>query len=83
MRLRIRSQVAASVMALLLVGAVSGCATKKPEDGMAARIEAASSRAEAAANKAEAAARAAADAAQRAEAAANKAEALFTKSVRK
>ncbi len=77
MRLGKMTQVAAGFAGLLLLsGMTVGCAQKQPEDGMAARVEAA-------ANKAEAAARNASDAAQRAEAAAQKAEAIFAKHVRK
>ncbi len=85
MRFGMRTQVAASIAgAMLLAGAMAGCASKgKAEDGMAARVEAAAVRAEAAATKAEAAARNASDAAQRAEAAAQKCEAMFQKHLRK
>ena len=84
MRLGKMTQVAAGFAGLLLLsGMTVGCAQKQPEDGMAARVEAAANKAEAAANKAEAAARNASDAAQRAEAAAQKAEAIFAKHVRK
>lgn len=85
MRLGKMTQVAAGFAGmLLLAGVTAGCAAKaQPEDGMAARVEAAANKAEAAANKAEAAARNASDAASRAEAAAQKAEAIFHKHVRK
>lgn len=86
MRFGKKTEVAAGLVSLmLLAGVAAGCAAKAepPQDGMAARIEAAASKAEAAANKAEAAAKSAADAAQRAEAAAQKAEAIFRKHVNK
>jgi hypothetical protein len=85
MRFGTKTQVAAGFVSLmLLAGVTAGCAKKaEPQDGMAARIEAAASKAEAAANKAEAAARNASEAAQRAEAAAQKAEAIFQKHMRK
>lgn len=85
MRFGRMTQVAAGLAGLvLLAGATAGCAAKaEPQDGMAARIEAAASKAEAAANKAEAAARSASEAAQRAEAAAQKAEAIFHKHMKK
>lgn len=85
MRFGWKKQIAAGVVSLaMLCGGAVGCAKKaEPQDGMAARIEAAASKAEAAANKAEAAARSASEAAQRAEAAAQKAEAIFQKHMTK
>ncbi len=85
MRFGKKTEVAAGFVSLmLLAGVTAGCAAKaEPQDGMAARVEAAASKAEAAANKAEAAARSAADAAQRAEAAAQKADAIFRKHIQK
>lgn len=82
MRIR-KTQVAASVAGLLVLGMAAGCGPSKAQKELAARVEAAASKAEAAANKAEAAARSAADAAQRAEASAAKAEALWSKGIRK
>jgi hypothetical protein len=84
MRFGMKTQIAAGAIGVLLLAGVStGCAKKAPEDGMAARVEAAANKAEAAANKAEMAARNASEAAQRAEAAAQKAEAIFKKHMRK
>lgn len=82
MRIR-KTQVAAGLVGLLVLGMTAGCGPSKKEQELAARIEAAAGKAEAAANKAEAAARSAADSAQRAEASAAKAEAIFQKHMRK
>lgn len=78
-----KTQVAASLAGILLLGMTAGCGPSKKEQELAARVEAAASKAEAAANKAEAAARSASDAAQRAEASAAKAEAIFQKHMKK
>ena len=84
MRFGLKTQIAAGALgALLLAGTSIGCAAKQPEDGMAARVEAAANKAEMAANKAEAAARSASESAQRAEAVAQKAEAMFHKHITK
>ncbi len=85
MRFAKTTQIAAGLAGLvLLAGTTAGCAKKaEPQDGMAARVEAAASKAEAAANKAEMAAKNAADAAARAQAAADKAEAIFHKHMKK
>ena len=85
MRFGKRGQIAAGLFGVtLLAGVTAGCTPKPPPDnGMAARIEAAASKAEMAANKAEAAARSASDAAAKAQAAADKAEAIFKHHVKK
>ncbi len=79
MRFGVKTQVAAGLFSLaLLGGATSGCAAKptQAQKDMANRVEAAASRTEAAAKSA-------ADAAARAQAAASKAEQMFQAHMRK
>jgi len=86
MRFGKRTQVAAGVVSLAMIAAVTAGCEKKPtpaQEQLAARVDAAASRSEAAASKAEQAAKNAADAAAKAQAAADKSEALFQKHMRK
>jgi hypothetical protein len=86
MRFGKKTQVAASIISMTVLAAVTAGCEKKPtpaQEQMASRVEAAASKSEMAANKAEQAARNAADAAAKAQAAADKAEAMFQKHMRK
>jgi len=86
MRFGKRTQVAAGVVSLAMIAAVTAGCEKKPtpaQEQLAARVDAAASRSEAAASKAEQAAKGAADAAARTQACADKCEATFQKSMRK
>ena len=86
MRFGKKTQVAAGIVSMAVLAAVTaGCETKPTpaQEQMASRVEAAASKSEMAASKAEQAAKNAADAAAKAQAAADKAEAMFHKGMRK
>jgi hypothetical protein len=86
MRFAKKTQVAAGVVSMAVLAAVTAGCEKKPtpaQEQMASRIEAAASKSEMAASKAEQAAKNAADAAARTQACADKCEATFQKYMRK
>ena len=86
MRFTKKAPVAAGVVGVAMLAAVTAGCEKKPtpaQEQMASRVDAAASRSDMAASKAEQAAKNAADAAARAQAAADQAAAMFEKHLRK